>query len=118
LYLSQFDSALINKYRRVFSGSVVVTFQNFKRKYPELISYEPIENSIVFWQLYVDGNPQWQGHAGVSSKILSSNIIGTYEGNTNDKGHREGECFCQKQRTINFETNNGLRCIGFVKLNV
>jgi hypothetical protein len=116
LYLAQFDSVLINILRKVFNPSVTKTFSNFKKKYPELVLTAPEANCIVFWQLYIEGKAQWQGHAGIIKSVKGNNVE-TYEGNTNDKGSREGDGFYLKNRVLNYSTQTGLRCIGFVRVS-
>lgn len=96
-----------------FVPSAVATFRNLKNAgYP--ISMEPTEGALVFWQRMQDGNPLWQGHAGVVSKVISSKEFMSIEGNTNSAGSREGDSVQEKSRTIRSDVQNGLQVIGFV----
>lgn len=113
LYYSQFDSSLINKYRECFSPSVVTTFRNFKKNYLEMVSNVPTQNSVCFWQHYVQGKPTAQGHAGI---VLSfdNTFISTVDGNTNEAGSREGDGVYRKKRLIKYKPDNGLRILGYI----
>jgi hypothetical protein len=49
---------------------------------------------------------------------VNGKSIKTIEGNTNDKGGREGYTVASKNRLIDFTNDNGLRMLGFIKPKV
>jgi hypothetical protein len=98
-----------------FVPSAVATFRNLKNAGYE-VSMTPTEGALVFWQRMQDGVAQWQGHAGVVSKVLSDIEFYSIEGNTNSAGSREGDSVQEKRRTVNLEITDGLRVMGFVSL--
>lgn len=101
---------------KLFSGSAVLTFRNFK-KAGYKISKTPVLGSIVVWQKYKQGVPHWSGHAGIVSEVISDKEFKSIEGNTNSKGSREGNIVAEKHRKImKFET--GLNVLGFIVLDV
>ena len=84
-------------------------FITYNRKYP-------LQN-IVIWQTYKKGKAQGTGHAAIVMEV-GEDTIKTIEGNTNDKGGREGYIVASKSRSINFTNDNGLRMLGFIKPKV
>lgn len=116
LYLTQFNTGTIRQFDKTFSKSAVATFNNFKKQYPEMISHVPVENSIVIWQKYIEGNAMWQGHAGIVNTIHETYIT-TIEGNTGSASMREGDGVHGKLRTLDYDKENGLRLIGFISFN-
>lgn len=106
---------LKDKVNGYFVPSAVATFRNLKNAgYP--VSMKPTEGALVFWQRMQDGNAQWQGHAGVVSKVVSDVEFYSIEGNTNSAGSREGDSVQEKHRYVRFDVENGLKVIGFVKI--
>lgn len=104
---------LKNQVNGYFVPSATATFRNLKNAgYP--VSMEPKEGALVFWQRMKDGVPQWQGHAGVVSRVVSSKEFYSIEGNTNEQGSREGTHVLEKFRTVQKDIENGLKVIGFV----
>lgn len=98
-----------------FVPSAVATFRNLKNAgYP--VSMTPTEGALVFWQRMKDGNAQWQGHAGVVSRVVSPREFISIEGNTSEKGSREGTTILENRRFVNPDVENGLKVVGFVKL--
>lgn len=96
-----------------FVPSATATFRNLKNAgYP--VSMEPIEGALVYWQRMKDGVAQWQGHAGVVSRVVSPLEFYSIEGNTNEKGSREGTTVLEKYRTVQNDIQNGLKVMGFV----
>jgi hypothetical protein len=69
---------------------------------------------MVIWRLYRDGEPTWDGHAGVVKSVGYGNFT-TIEGNTNSLGGTEGFEVAEKTRTIDYTVKNGLRLIGFIR---
>jgi hypothetical protein len=95
-----------------FSASAVQTFKNFTDAGYQ-ISKIPVKDSVVIWQNYKDGKPQWTGHAGIVSNVLSKTSFQSIEGNTNDNGGREGYIVAEKTRTI-ATRKDGLDILGFI----
>ena len=95
-----------------FSAGTVRTFRHFKSL--KWTSEIPEEGDIVIWQSYKNGKAQTSGHAAIVMEV-NGRSINTIEGNTNDKGGREGYIVAEKTRKIDFTNNNGLRMLGFIK---
>lgn len=95
-----------------FSAGTIKTFRNFKKL--GWTSEVPEEGDIVIWQSYKNGKGKTTGHAAIVMAV-NGRTISTIEGNTNDKGGREGYIVAKKTRKINFTNNNGLRMLGFIK---
>ncbi len=98
----------------LFSGSVAQTFNNFKNfvgKNKEFfkISMEPKKGSIVIWRSKV--NPVF-GHTAVVIDVKSNGEFVTVEGNTNDKGGREGYIVAVRKRDM---SGNGYKLVGFIE---
>lgn len=102
------------KLDKLFSGSAVQTFRNFK-KAGYKISQTPVVGSIVIWQKYINGNPHWSGHAGIVSEVISDKEFRSIEGNTNSAGSREGNVVAEKTRKI-IKLDTGLNVLGFIVL--
>lgn len=103
------------KLDKLFSGSAVQTFRNFK-KAGYTTSKTPVVGAIVIWQKHVKGAPHWSGHAGIVSEVINDKEFKSIEGNTNSAGSREGNVVAEKHRKImKFET--GLNVLGFIILN-
>jgi len=98
----------------LFSGSVVKTWENFHKMLGRTQTLNAEVGDIVIWQTYRNGKPRWTGHTGVVVGIDRGKLI-TVEGNTNNDGSREGIEVALKVRPLNYNTNNGLRLIGFIK---
>ena len=97
---------------KLFSASAVQTFKNFQSAGYE-ISKIPVLDSVVIWQNYEDNNAQWTGHAGIVSKVINTSSFQSIEGNTNDKGGREGYIVAEKIRST-LKKKSGLNVMGFI----
>ena len=104
------DSSIINE---EFSAGTVRTFRHFKSL--GWTSKTPEVGDVVIWQTHKDGRAKTTGHAAIVVNILTNGYIETIEGNTNSKGGREGIEVAKKKRKIDFDNNNGLRILGFIK---
>ena len=104
---------------RLITPSTQTTWANFEKDDSGLFTLgtEAKKNAIVIWQKYTNGKPTWQGHTGLVKKANKDKTFTTIEGNTNDSGGREGIEVAEKERTYNFNVNNGLRLKGFIYLN-
>ncbi len=98
--------------KKEFSAGTVRTFRHFKKI--GWTSQTPESGDVVIWQSYKNGKAQTTGHAAIVVEVVGD-CIKTIEGNTNDKGGREGYIVASKTRSINFTNNNGLRMLGFIK---
>lgn len=99
----------------LFVPSAVNTFRNLvKAGYKS--SMIPTEGAFVYWQKYQNGSPIWQGHAGVVSKVVNNTEFYSIEGNTNEKGSREGTSVLEKHRFVIPEVEDGLKVIGFITI--
>jgi len=105
---------------KLFNGSAVQTFHNFKNS-DWNVSGVPAPGSLAVWQKYQDGVSRWQGHIAIveSSKIImkgveSKGVITTIDGNSNEDGSRNGYMVARVTRVLNWEENNGLRILGFI----
>lgn len=114
LYLTQFNTSLIDNFRKCFSVSATATFTNFKASYPDIVFFEPKVDSIVFWQNYINGQPSWQGHAGIV-KDWNKTFITSIDGNTNIHGSRDGDGVFTKTRLLDTVSKSGLKIIGYVQ---
>jgi hypothetical protein len=100
--------------QKLFSASAVQTFARFKdAKF--VISQYPVLGSIVIWQRFKEGQPTWQGHVGIVSKVISNVNFESIEGNTNSAGSREGDSVQVKKRDT-IRKDHGLNVLGFIVL--
>jgi hypothetical protein len=107
------------KLEKLFSGSAVETFKNFKANGNKILD-KPVVGSLVVWQKQINGKPHWSGHIGLVSEVINDTTFKSIEGNTipdNASGDsREGYIVAQKKRTVK-KVTNGLQIIGFIKLD-
>jgi hypothetical protein len=105
---------------KLCSASAVKTFRNFQ-KAGFTITQTPAPGCIVVWMTMKNGKPypteeQPTGHLGISTDVMSVNRFACVEGNTNDKGGREGYIMAERVRTIIPNVQNGLKLLGFIHL--
>lgn len=104
------------KLEKLFSGSAVQTFKNFKSAGYK-VSDKPIVGSLVIWQSQKNGVPQWTGHAGICAEVINDTSFKSVEANTiedNASGdQREGYIVALKKRTVK-KVTNGLQILGFI----
>jgi len=109
--------ARFTEFDKLFSASAVQTFKNFQKGGGYVFNNLPRPGNIVIWQKYVDGKPQWQGHAGIVYKLNSSWEFQSIEGNSNSAGGREGvEVAIQPNRKVIKDVKNGLKILGFIQV--
>ena len=80
-------------------------------------SAKPVVGALVVWRSFKNGKSLSTGHIGVVAEVLNDIDYVTIEGNTTDKGGREGVCVAQRNRKLTmdkFKTAEGLRLMGFV----
>lgn len=98
----------------IFSVGAIDTLNRFKKSNLFIFTTtQPIPGALVFWQKYKDGVAGWQGHVGIFLQMSNGKMI-TIDGNTNNKGSRDGDGVYQKEREIDLYNNNGLRLVGFI----
>lgn len=102
-------------YDKLFTASAVATFNKFKAHGFKILD-RPLVDCIVTWQKYVDGKPQWQGHTGIVSKVNADGTFESIEGNTNAAGSREGIEVARRPHRLAYDTQTGLRLLGFIKV--
>lgn len=106
--------SLKDKIKGLFVASAVATHRNLVRA-GYVSTMKPEVGAFVYWQRMKDGHAEWQGHAGVVSKVVSDTEFYSIEGNTNSDGSREGDSVQEKHRFVK-QVENGLQVIGFVKI--
>jgi hypothetical protein len=108
-----YDSEMVKRIDKLFSGSAVQTFRNFSKDGGFTVSQDAVEGAVVIWQTYRNGKASWTGHAGIVIGAHDKYFV-TMEGNTNSSGGREGIEVARKTRKYTFDTQNGLRLKGFI----
>ena len=111
----EFAPEMLPVLEKEFSAGTVRSWRHFKSL--KWTSKTPEPGDIVIWQSYKKGKAQTTGHAAIVMEVKGG-YIETIEGNTNDKGGREGYTVAEKTRTIDFTNANGLRMLGFIKPKV
>ena len=101
---------------KLFSASAVQTYKNFTKGGGYMEHNLPKEGTLCIWQKYVEGKPQWQGHAGIVYELKSSWEFTCIEGNTNEQGSREGTSVQVKDRKVLKDVWNGLKVLGFIQV--
>lgn len=98
---------------KLFSGSATTTFKNFQLDGTYKTGMEPKPGSLA---IYRHGTG-WEGHAAICVEVPDKTIFKTVEGNTNDKGGREGYIVARKNRYWKkpFEPK-GLNLVGHIYL--
>lgn len=95
---------------KLFSGSATATYKNFDLSDNWKTGATPKPGALAVWR-YGNG---WQGHIGIVTEVTATTFK-SVEGNTNDKGGREGYIVALKNRVIKGKYQpKGLNLIGFV----
>ena len=100
---------------KLFSASAVETYKNFKAAGYN-VSTKPSVGALMILQHYDKGVPGWQGHAGIVTEVIHDDQWKSVEGNTNDKGGREGYIVAEKFRSSKPKPD-GLNLLGFIKIS-
>lgn len=103
------------EFDRLFSGSAVTTFNNFMNAGYKASSFPQVGN-LVIWQRFNDGKAHWSGHAGIVDEVISPTQFVSIEGNTNDRGGREGYIVAPHVRLTHSKPKFGLHLKGFIDL--
>ena len=97
---------------KISSSSYVTT----KKNDPENWHTTPIIGAIAIFWTYKNNKYQGNGHGAVVVDVIDSENYTTVDGNTTDKGGREGVMVAVRNRHLNKDswTKDGLRLMGFV----
>jgi hypothetical protein len=77
----------------------------------------PVPGAIVVWATFKNGRRQKTGHIGVVTHVHDKVNYSTVEGNTTDKGGREGIMVAIRHRHLTpdkWTVKDGLRLMGFI----
>jgi len=107
------DDRKLPDIKRLFTGGAVRTWKRFVKDPNWTTSYEPVVGGVLIFQTYKNGKPQTTGHAAISTSSSSENLK-SIDGNTNDKGGREGYIVAVKYRPHNQGKQNGLIYLGCI----
>jgi hypothetical protein len=98
---------------KLFSGSAIKTFTNFKGSKLFETGLTPRHGAISIFR----NGKGWQGHAGIVVPVIDIKTFHNVEGNTNASGGREGIEVAQKIRYLNEPFKpKGLNLEGFIYL--
>lgn len=101
--------------KSLFTAGAVRTFRRFKESDEWETGSIPRVGAVAIWQKYNrSGKATSYGHAAIVIKNSAPYAFRTMEGNTNDKGGREGYIVAEKIRRINFDDTRGLVLLGFI----
>ena len=105
------DINLRAKIKKLFSGSATTTYKNFELDKTFKVGQIPTVGAVAIWR----HGSGWQGHAAIVTEIVSKTEFKSVEGNTNDKGGREGYIVALKTRkTNNPFSEKSLNIVGFI----
>jgi hypothetical protein len=100
----------IAKLDKLFSASATATYRQFDVDKTFPVSKTPSIGAVAIWR-YGNG---WQGHGGIVVSFTNTKVT-TVDGNTNDKGGREGYIVAEKTRGLNEPYKaKGLNLVGFI----
>jgi len=73
-----------------------------------------VPGAVVIYRMFKNGKPLLTGHIGIVTEVHKDSF-NTVEGNTTDKGGREGVMVAERfGRSYKWDTENGLRLMGFI----
>jgi hypothetical protein len=127
-YRSISNDTVRNLAMKLISGNSQSTLANFQKYVSTtldkparfVVSDSAIKGSIVIWQHYKNGVPDWSGHAGVVDSVYPQSCYWDWhgiEGNTNNNGSSNGDGVYAKNRRYNWTQQNGLRTKKFIAIN-
>jgi len=113
--LAYLDHPLSIDINKLFSGSAVQTWKNFKES-GFICSAVPVVGAVVIWRNYKKGVALQSGHAAIVVKVEENLLtIKTVEGNVSATSEREGDEVAMRTKTVTFERKlNGLNLLGFI----
>lgn len=107
------DHPLYQEIDKLFSGSAIKTFSNFKASPHFETGTIPRYGALSIFR----HGKGWMGHAGVVVPVINIDSFHNVEGNTNASGGREGIEVAEKVRKLNEAFKpDGLNLEGFVYL--
>lgn len=110
------DPLRLLQVERLFSKSAVQTYRNFDASNWKTQNRDgspiviPQVGALAVWQ-FGEGP---KGHIGIVTKVVSQTEFETVEGNTDDKGGREGVKVAFRRRIVRRTWGDGLNLLGFV----
>jgi len=102
--------------KRLFTAGAVRTYRKFSKDPNWETSQSPVLGAVAIWQKYKHGKATQWGHAAIVVGFTDTHIT-TIDGNTNDKGGREGYIVAKKSRLRNPKDGHGLVLKGFILPN-
>ena len=99
---------------KLMNGSSVRTYVNLDQSEYYSKTTKPDEGALVVWRSYKDGKKLSTGHIGIVTRVNYDGTFETVEGNTTDKGGREGIMVATRIRHYEWNRDNGLRLLGFI----
>jgi surface antigen len=102
-----------NQKVKYINGSAVRSYKALDESAEYEKSAVPKIGALVVWRSYKNGKPLSTGHVGIVTSV-SSDSFETIEGNTTDKGGREGIMVATRIRHYEWNRVNGLRLLGFI----
>jgi len=110
------DATLFSRLDNLFNGSALTSFRQFQKTNDFIVTTKPTKGSLAVWQKYKDGKAGWSGHiAIVESFNIGRRQLNTIDGNTNDRGGRDGYIVARIGRELDFTIKqNGLVLLGFI----
>jgi len=107
---------LIDEIDQAITPSVKTTFENLVNLGYQVYTV-PKEGDIAVWLTYKNGKPTGTGHIAIVDTVGERmTMFQTIDGNTNAEGSREGDCVARKWRKFKWAEMNGLRLMGFIRL--
>lgn len=109
------DATIKKLLTKLFSGSATTTYKNFDLDGTFKTGLLPKPGSLAIYRHGIG----WQGHAAICIDADNGTTFPTVEGNTNDKGGREGYIVARKNRYIKKPfLPKGLNLVGHIYLCV
>jgi hypothetical protein len=107
---------LKNKILNKISGSSIQTWQAVQGDPSFTLPEVPEAGDMAIWRYYSGGQAQEDGHAGIVRYLGFGNFT-TVEGNTTVAGEStEGYIVAEKTRNFDYNIDDGLRLIGFIRI--
>jgi len=104
-YQSIKNDTVRNLAMKLITGNSQNTLANFQKDISGyfIVSDTAIVGSIVIWQHYNNGKPEWSGHAGLVDSAFKNRRYNFHdiEGNTNNNGSSNGNIVLPKYHVYN-----------------
>ena len=93
---------------------VLNTMRNWvKLKKENKLSHVPVVGSLAVYRNMMNGSYTQFGHIGIVVSVQKKTFT-IIEGNSNEKGSREGFTVAVNEKKYNWNTTNGNRLLGFI----